>query len=180
MTELARHREAYRRYRERHDEWGCGLIPDAVLLGVFGECAVCKFYNARLGLRLDVDREDRDRGDEGYDVFPCDGLRTQVKTRKRDYGDLLIRRQTESGKVIPIHWDVCVCCTLESDLAEAGPITLALDGWVDDEDVVGKRYKFAKLAPARRGTHLNLQVCDRDFWGMNDLVKKARRLLPAT
>lgn len=180
LTELARHRESYRRYQQRRDEWGSGLISDAVLLGVFGEFAVCKFYNRRLRLSLDVDREDKPRGDEGYDILPCPGARTQVKTRKRDYGSMLVRRQTKQGGVIPIFWDMCVCCTIQSNLDEPGPIEITLDGWVDHVDIVGNRYKFAKLVPARRGDHLNLEVSDIDFFGVNDLVKKIRRLLPIT
>ena len=70
LTELARHRDNFRRYRERRDEWGRGLVPDAVLLGIIGERAICRFYNHRLGLSLDVDTEDRDQRHPGSPERP--------------------------------------------------------------------------------------------------------------
>lgn len=171
---LARHRESYRRYRDKQDLWQRGLVPHCVFLGLCGELAMCKFLNRRLGLSLDVDAEDRPRGDDGFDLHPLGLLRVQVKTRQRDYGSLLIRRETDGGRVVPIHWDVCVCATIARD-DEAGA-AVSLDGWVDRDDVIGLRRKFASFVAARRGDHMNLEVGDERLSSVADLATKIRTL----
>lgn len=148
--QAADRRREDRGYDSRSDQWGKGLVDDPIVCGLVGEYAAATVLNAaNLGLSLTVDLIDRPTGDGGQD-FNIVGKTVQVKTRFKR-GLLLIRRETENGRLLPINWHVCIFCTWTPEQKNLATV----DGWIHEEQV-GK----LPFRPARKGKHMNLEGDD--------------------
>lgn len=165
MQQEALRRESARCYAGRSDLWGQGLIEHPTLRGLVGEWAlIVGFINPRLGLSLTVDMKDRPAGDGGCDVRVFRKIH-QVKTRRRR-GDVLIRRQTEGGRIVPIHWDNCISATWTPEV-EGLENLITLDGWLARKWVLGS----SEFKDARKGRHKNLEIADSKLQSMESLIE---------
>jgi hypothetical protein len=191
LESRAAEREQHRGYSGRPDRWGRGLVPNAVLAGFMGEYAFEKHMRQQprpLPL-TPLDPRPLPRGDGGVD-FRLGTLTIQVKTRFRS-GDVLLRRRDERGRVLPLRWNLCVCCTwlsasqrhplLSSEprlplfpaLAPAPIIPthrVAIAGWVQRRVLL----QHFTLARARRGAHLNLEAGDEVLEPISSLLEHLR------
>ena len=158
---IARERDARRGYVFSDDDWRRGLTDRPTYLGLVGEYACARFLTKRLGFAVTINTDDAPRGDGGVDLLPV-GVRIQVKTRTRRL-DLLVKRQTPNGRILPFLWDVCVVTTWDRDEAE-GIVTL--DGFVTRDDL----REFSTAAPGKRGPWVNDELPDCYLSPMRGLV----------
>lgn len=162
---LAKAREQARRYAHSSRRWSNGLIQRPTLVGLVAEHVYAKFMNHHLGLSLTVDEADRPGGDGGVDFSPA-SVPVQVKGRNRR-GDLLIRRETEDGRLVEFPWQVCVVVTWRDNGEGHLPELVAtVDGWVTRATVLEGRF-----CSARVGDHMNLELSDRRLECPSSLVQ---------
>lgn len=148
---IAEERERRRGYQSRPDAWGKGFIANPTLVGLAGEYALAQHLTEKLGFPVCINTDDAPCGDGGVDLVPVPGVRVQVKTRTRR-ADVLLRRETEKGYIVPLAWDVAVSVTWERELT---PHMLTLDGFITRDAFRGR----SEVAEGRRGSHKNL-VCE--------------------
>ncbi len=161
---LAVQREGRRGYQGSYTDWRRGIIKLPTLVGLVGEHALCLYLNKTLGLRLEVDVTDRPLGDGGVDLRPL-GIPTQVKTRTRRL-DVLLRRVTEDGRLLPLAWEICVSATWEMrDGYE--PEVVTLDGWSKVSQVLD----VSEFKRGYRGDWWNLEMGDECLEPMSDMVE---------
>lgn len=173
----AKRRDKHRQYETRSDAWGRGLlgkivIPNVatfdssaapIMAGFIGEIATAEFINRRIGRRVcEVDFSLMDYGDGGIDLAPL-GLGIDVKTRTKDYGNVLIKRVTESGQ--GVRWRCAVFVFAEWKFSLA--VDLLGWGWAKD-------FASRPLHDARRGNHKNVEIPTRDLLPMTRLISEIR------
>lgn len=160
---LAKSREG--KYAHSSRVWQKGLISRPTLTGFVAEWAFATWVNWAIGGRYQPDERPLAGGDNGIDFTIC-GIPIQVKGRGR-CGDLLIRRETEDGRLIPYPWQICVVATWKDAGPDAEPnLRLTLDGWVS-KNVLRNDGRFVE---ARRGNHMNLEIPDEELESMSDLI----------
>jgi hypothetical protein len=121
LQDIARRRDEFRGYRRSADQWKQGIIKNPTLAGLFGEEALCKWLNGRIGLHLAVNDKLLKKGDGGNDIDVA-GMSLQVKTlitSKRP----LIRR--DHGWIRPLDCDAFVFAK-----ADYGSLVVRLIGWI--------------------------------------------------
>lgn len=162
LKQKAVERSALRRYGSRADAWGRGFIDNAIYRGIVGEHAVAIYLSREDLCRLIVDVSLRRDGDGGRDLEVAGLGVIQVKTRGRDYGDLLIRRVDDRKCPRPLECDVFVAAQWELDSSD-----VALIGWIwaHDASVLG----VMQPARAKGAKHWNLVVPDCELLPMRDL-----------
>lgn len=156
--------ESRRGYAHSHNGWRRGILANPTLVGKVGEFAFAQYMSRELKCELAVNNKDAPRGDGGID-FVIHGVRVQVKTRTRRTA-VMIRRETEEGKILPIRWNVCVQCTYhEID----DPCGVTLDGYTTKEAILDS--EFMK---GRRGDWKNLEVPDELLLPVSRLLESIR------
>lgn len=163
---IANQREQKHRYKHDSRAWQRGLVKRPTLTGLIAEWGVATYLNHQLGLHppLSVDEAFRHGGDGGID-FRVFGLPIQVKGR-RQRGGLLIRRQTEDGRILALPWWVCVFVTwIDAGEGQEPNLSLTLDGWVKRKTITN-----APFVPARIGNHMNLELPEYKLEPMRNLV----------
>lgn len=175
----ARHRVAYRRYGDRADQWGRGLLGDdstkPVFVGLLGEIAFAKWVKRAMGIDIKPDLSDRPFGDGGTDFDLC-GYQIQVKTAAADYRDLLVRTgevaspaESPPPSFVRAHWQ-----PMKYRRAAVGGLfgghesrdrVVELCGWVRGHHF----FRLASIEPARRGDHFNYRVLPERFKPMSAL-----------
>lgn len=164
-----------RKYSFRSDQWGQGLIGNAVLAGLLGEQAFANFINKRLpGLGVSPNTELLAYGDGGRD-FVIFGQRIQVKNRPRGGRDLLIRREKPTtngslGKLLRFDADIYVKVSCPArgtdDYTQA-----TIDGWCRD-----RRLMHGRFISARAGNHMNIEIPDNQLLCASGLVRHLKIL----
>lgn len=166
LRDKSSERTRYRAYSRRPDAWGRGFNPNAVLLGCIGEQALAAYLDPTGDARLSADLRLLPNGDGGRDIVVA-GLRSQVKTRGKDYGETLIRRIDDGGALRPLSCDAIVSALWDGSLYKDGSSTAWLLGWEWAERVIsGGR---TKPSPSREARHWNLTLEDRELRPMSDL-----------
>lgn len=160
LTEIARDREKRRRYSASENPWRRGIIQNPTLVGLVGEFALSLFLSNRLRERVEINTRDEPRGDGGVDL-PVYGIPIQVKTRT-NRNDILIRRETDNGFILPIRWEVCVSVTWTE-----GDLVAMLDGWVRKS----RMFEDADFVRGRRGSWMNLELGDEFLEPMGELPR---------
>lgn len=141
-------REAKRRsgkYRARSDQWGRGMtgglvianigsiddVTTPVFVGLCGEYVLSELVNRHCHIKSPIDLTLLPGGDPGHDLEFL-GLKVQVKTRRRDYGEYLVRQHDKSLD----HADVFAFATW-------GGQTVTIDGCIGRGDVLACEVKDA-------------------------------------
>lgn len=167
LKEVAVARERRRGYQLSYTTWKQGIISLPTFVGLVGEHALCLFLNRRLRLSLSVNADDMPGGDGDVDLL-VHRVALQVKTRtcRRD---VLVRRCTDDGRLLPLNWHACVSATWERRPDEE-PLTVFLDGWVRKSALLEQGH----YALGRAGPWRNLELADVQLESMNDLVASLR------
>lgn len=154
-----RRRGEFRNYRGRADKWGVGLmdaivipgvasIPKSeapILAGLVGEWVTQWLINKHCGTNGKVDVRLLEKGDGGKDIS-ANGLQIDVKTRTRDYGKFLVKKES-----LPPRCDAFAFCHYGCSLVAS------VHGWLWTGDVLN-----CEVEPALRGDHRNYVIpCDR-------------------
>jgi hypothetical protein len=158
-VDAARSRNQFRRYDERRDQWGRGIVSDPILVGMLGEIGVCSFLNRRCGCRLCIDTELRARGDGGVDLSIA-GMGIDVKTRNPRSKTNLYRRVDSRGDMRALKSQFYVFCQRVEDRV------VHLLGWISADGLI-ERARFAR-SPV--GDWFNLEVTDSHLEPMVRLV----------
>lgn len=158
---VASDRDKYRRYDERHDQWGRGLIKNPILTGLSGEIGTSSFLNRRAGCRLSIDAELKQRGDGGVDLT-TDGMGIQVKTRMPTSRTNLYRRIDSQKRILPLRSEFYVYCRLVSER------TVQLLGWLTADATI----KTARCVRSPVGNWWNLEIEDNQLLPMSRLVEE--------
>lgn len=163
---VAKAREDGHRYAHSSRVWQRGLIDRPTLTGLVAEWGFATWANLNFNLSLQPDEAFRKGGDSGID-FSVFGITIQVKGRRRS-GDLLVRRETEDGRLLSLPWQICVVVTYEDAgcAAEVPNLWMTIDGWVSKNTLRND----GTFANARKGTHKNLEIPDEDLEQMTDLA----------
>lgn len=163
LQDKATQRARYRGYALRQDSWGRGLVANPILVGLVGEHALC-VHLTRVGpWRLFVDVTLRENGDGGSDVRV--GRSTlQVKTRKRDYGSLLVRRVDGRRRLRRLDCDMVVSAQWD------GSLGVSLCGWISaaEASLCGR----LRRSQYKGADHWNLVIPDTALYPIGDLVKE--------
>jgi len=169
----AERRVGYRNYARGNTAWKRGLLGNRdfreagrcstavapVFVGIVTEYAVCNFINTRLsGANARTDTDLHLEGDGGRDIVVFD-QRIQVKGKTNIRGDNLIRRVTQSKRLVPLECDYVVFTCY------SGGLTVNLLGWIRSRSVIEE--KFLK---SHRAEHWNIQVDDRNLEPMGELI----------
>lgn len=172
----ARQRDTIRRYADRVDVWGRGMVGAFVipnvgaveesfaptLAGLVGEYGVATFLNRRCGDVCRIDTDLRRFGDGGIDLSPR-GLKIDVKTRLKDYGSHLVRSRRDDGSVVDWQCQVFAFC-------QWGKFkTVEMHGFAWARDV-----NLQPEVAARRGVHKNKEVTPELLLPMSRLVDEIR------
>lgn len=165
LSRVATDRDARRGYANSRGVWRHGLIDNTTFRGCVGEFACATWLSERLGVAVEIDTTDRPRGDDGIDLRVL-GKTLQVKCRKRTGDAVLIPRHNDQRKILTLTADFYVQATWPWDGAQRSPLPpVTIDGWLLKRDVTGGR-----IAPARKGVHVNLEIPNRGLRTPADLV----------
>lgn len=161
-----------RKYVRRGDAWGRGIRPDAILVGLLAEQATVSLLRRRLpGLRVAWEPGVIPHaGDDGCDVEVA-GLRIQVKGAGREAGEvrhLYFRRQDERGRVLPLSFDLAVCCACPPS---TGARAVSVLGWAMRQSL--RRSPF-RQSPVGGMSHMNLRLAVEDLEPVGELIDWAR------
>ena len=164
LEDVAYKREQRRGYASSRDTWRHGIISNPTYVGCVGEHAAAKYLSQRLGVRIEIDTEDRPNGDGGVDIVVF-GVRIQVKTRTRDVRPpmVLLKRADEQGKLIRMKWDYCAHATWERD---ENPYAVNLDGYLSKKEAED----YGAYCKGRRGDWKNLEYDFRRLHPIAELV----------
>ncbi len=160
LDNYARDRDRYRRYVDRADAWGRGLIKHPILYGLMGEHALCVYLRAA-GLNLSVNRELLPRGDGGADLS-ARGLDMQVKTNVTGTSNL-IRRIDDRRRLLPLGCDLFVFTSVST-----APLGVNLKGWIWASDA--SACDMSRIRRSRVAEHWNLMIDPRSLQPMNRLI----------
>lgn len=134
-----------RRYSERRDTWGKGMIPGRhvrnvgdvrdgempAFVGKLGEIAFVYFINGILrSSLLHVDFTERARGDGGSDI-ELYGFRIDIKTSSSGL-KCLIRKTRKDGRIVPLEAHRYVFAAVDREM----PSIVQLLGWIDRSRVL--------------------------------------------
>lgn len=145
---IAMEREGYRKYADRKDHWGRGIIRRAVFVGTCGEYAVCSM----MGVPLDAGI--KRYGDCGVDLEKRFSI--QVKTRTSNSGTTLVKTTQASSTYLA----ACEWC--------AATLTVLALGYVSMQFV-----RTRNVAPGR-GDWTNFVVRDEELLPFRRLVLLCR------
>lgn len=171
----ANRRAEHRAYAQRNDQWGRGLMEATVIpnvgtisaaarpafVGLCGEWAVQYLVNKRCGTNARLDLALLPGGDGGIDL-EFFGLKTQVKTRGKDYGTFLVKHKTAAGRVVQHTADAFVFATFLGQ-------SVHMHGYVPRDIVLA-----ADVSMARVGSHLNYELQPEDLLPMTRLFDEIR------
>lgn len=178
LIDVARERHTAK-YANRKDEWGRGLISGgiiegfgelpasimAILVGTVGEYALkMHIHNCIPSARPQIDLSVFDGGDGGVDLDVF-GYRMQVKSRKRDYAEMLIRASSERG------WRKTLVADGFIQTQWVQRLRPQLIGWAERDTVINWTEK-----KAYRGNHTNYVGGDNDLLPMSRLISKLAAL----
>ncbi len=136
------------------------VMPSYV--GICGELLFAELVNARLRKRLFIpNTATLKRGDGGADFVVCD-IPFQIKTRRRQHDQTLIRRVDERKKFVLIHEGVLVVMWWN------GGFDASFVGW----QWVRMIKRKATLCKGRVGGHFNLSLDDKHLLPLGDLVSE--------
>jgi hypothetical protein len=155
----AESRNHFRRYDDRADQWGRGLVKNPILVGMLGEIAVCSFLNRRAGCRLSIDTELRARGDGGTDLS-TDGIGIEVKTRNPASLTNLYRRVDSKSDLRAMRANYFVFCQRRSERV------VDIIGWKEADAFVQK----AEFKKSPIGDWWNLELPDSQLEPMSRLI----------
>lgn len=175
LYDLAQRREEARGYARSSRRWRQGLTDNPTFRGLVGEEACALWLRESLGVALAIDERDRREGDGGRDLCLCERS-LQVKCR-RNYGDaVMVRRQDDARRVVPLEADYFVQATWPwGGACDPAAVAVTIDGWLMRDDLTG-----GQLLHARCGDHLNLEVQNRDVRAADDLLDLFAGLLDVT
>lgn len=175
LHEVAKRRDAYRKYGERTDIWGQGLRPSQyipslgwvkqsvvpILYGLIGEVCVSNYVNALIGATIcQPDLSDRAEGDGGEDFQIC-GVIIDVKLKGTRDGQNLVRRTDEYKKILPLKADIFVFCLWNPRVSTLNAYLL---GWAEKVVV-----EDCFVSPSNVAGHLNFVVDNNKLNQMSDL-----------
>jgi hypothetical protein len=129
-------------------------------IGIGGEMLFAELVNARLRKRVFIPNTAKlKRGDGGAD-FRVHEIPFQVKTRRRQLDQTLIRRVDERKRLVLVHDGALVVMWWD------GGWDAAFVGW----QWVRHIKRNADLCKARKGIHFNLSLDDKHLLPLGDLV----------
>lgn len=167
LKELANRRERFRAYGSSTQTWKRGLTSSPTFRGLIGEEGCARWLSKALGLPITIDEEDRPSGDLCRDLVVF-GRVIQIKCRARYYNAFLIRRQDDQGRIVPlaaVDYFVQVTWAYDGKSGRSSEVPVTIDGWLTRRDVADGR-----LAKARRGDHVNLEIPDSELRDPKDLA----------
>lgn len=142
-----------------------GMVERHVMasyIGICGELLFAELMNSRLRERLFIPNTAKlKRGDGGAD-FAVHDIPFQVKTRRRQYDQTLIRRVNERKQFVLVHDGALVVMWWD------GGHDASFIGWQWVRHIKRK----ATLCKARRGTHFNLSLDDKHLLSLGDLISE--------
>lgn len=131
-------------------------------IGICGELLFSELMNSRLHKRLFIPNTAKlKRGDGGAD-FRVYGIPFQVKTRRQQVDETLIRRVDERKKFVLVHEGALVVMWWD------GGCNASFVGWQWVRYVKRK----ARLDKARKGRHFNLSLDDKYLLPIGDLISE--------
>lgn len=159
LARIAKDRDAHRGYRQSRSAWQQGSTADPILMGLVGEYAFQKFLRSR-GARATVVDDSLNSGDGGIDATVY-GVSYQIKTSAKSYGTCLVRRVSESKRIVPHVCDRFVFCRWGY-----GERHCDLRGWCEKKTVI----ELGKFCKGKRGRWFNNEIEDIHFSSMANLA----------
>ena len=158
----AERRNAHRSYASQFSTWKRGLTANPVLVGMVGELAIERKLKD-LGVNCSVIDFSLNNGDGGKDAEIA-GVAYQIKTSTKTYSTCLVRRVSETGKLLPLVADRFVFCRWN-----IGDKYCDIRGWCDRSQL-----RKSEHGKSKRGKWFNLEVSDCELHAFADLVKLVR------
>jgi hypothetical protein len=180
LIDEAKDRRAHRSEYGRTNQWKKGSTgfrivqgksldssTSAILAGIAGEYATCRFLNERAGYRVANFDLSKNNGDDGTDIWTtAPGVSLQVKSRvSRGRAATLVRRLKRRGntmEIIPYKFSVLVCCEY------AFGNSCRVIGWLEKKKLREKTLH----RPPRGGDWRNIVVFDRELETMKLLSER--------
>lgn len=173
LHSIVRERAKRRSYANRIDQWGRGMTGAASvpclgrvpkdelpgLTGLIGEYALFMYLVNEFGLKnVDWSPGPAQFGDGGKDIDIFNQT-IQVKTRRRGYGKILVRRISRAGgQIEPLNFDILVGC--EWQLADQ----VSLIGWCKRGSLFNSNFASSRF------DHYNLEIRDSLLLPMGRLL----------
>lgn len=157
---VAERRSRHRGYEASSSSWRRGSTENPILVGLVGEYAFQEFLRSR-GIRASVVDEALNNGDGGRDALIA-GVSYQVKTSGKAYKTCLVRRVSESKRIVPHVCDRFVFCRWSY-----GELSCDLRGWCGREKVV----ELGRLKKSKTGASwFNNELDEIHFSSMANLA----------
>lgn len=154
-------RAAFRNYAGRRDQWGVGMVPNSILVGLLGEHGLCSFINKRTNLRTCINERLLANGDGGHDV-DIDGLTLEMKVRVRGR-HFLVRRVDDRKRIRQIKSEIVVFAQLKDERE------IHLMGWMTRSQVRSQRHIRSPV-----GDWWNLEIDESELHHMEHLIEEIR------
>lgn len=159
LEQVAKDRDQHRNYRNSNSAWKRGSTSNPILMGLVGEYAFQEFLKKR-GVKASVVDDALNNGDGGKDAI-IGGVSYQIKTSGKSYRSCLIRRVSESKKIVAHTSDRFVFCRWFY-----GDKYCDIRGWCGRESIV----ELGKFCKGKRGGWFNNEIEDKHFDSMANLV----------
>jgi len=114
-------------------------------IGRLGEMSLAKIINKPVNFDYVENGDSED--------FIVNGLRVEIKTASHNYGRILIRRKTSTGRIVPINFDVIVGAYLIKENKLENEAIICLVGYEYVENIIN-----LPLKNAIRGEHKNIEI----------------------
>lgn len=158
LREIAAKRDQHRNYANANSTWARGLRANPILVGLVGELAIERFFGWK-GLKTRVVDPELNDGDGGKDAL-IHGKKYQIKTSGGRYETCLVRRCTETGRMLPLVADRFIFCSWSEH-----DVNCEIIGWCKSSTLT----TFGKHEKAKRGSHWNIAVPTCRLLAISDL-----------
>lgn len=162
----AAERDSHRGYTASNSRWKQGSVQNPILIGSVGEAALQSFLSSRLKQQITVFDDSLNNGDGGIDVAVF-GVRYQVKTSRRRYETVLVRRIDGRKKLVAHASQRYVFCAWNP-----GELLCWLCGWCSSETLRERgRLRIGRSANAD-WWNVELETCWLE--SMDSLVRQMK------